>query len=305
VSFSIARARKLLTLQYMSHSLPRPAFTMNFRPNMVAVVLAMMFGLLLAAPAGAADRARIQAFLKVTGFDVALDSIALSASDAPAMLGIDAGAFGSEWTRLTEQVFDTEVMRGLALDILEQTLSDSHLAHAAEFYASDLGQRLVVAENASHLMEDGDVKQAEGRQIISDLVSQGAPRLELLKRMVKSIDASGNSLKALQEIQLRFLLAANAAGVIDLNVDADQLRALLKRDEGKLLRAIQQSSLAGSAFTYREFSDDDVTAYVDALENPSMQRVYELLNAVQFEIMANRFEELAARMAGLKPGQDI
>lgn len=46
-------------------------------------------------------------------------------------------------------------------------------------------------------------------------------------------------------------------------------------------------------------------AYAEALEQPDMQKVYELLNAVQYEIMANRFEVLAARMSGLQPGQDI
>ncbi len=36
-----------------------------------------------------------------------------------------------------------------------------------------------------------------------------------------------------------------------------------------------------------------------------MQEVYELLNAVQYEITANRFEELARRLADLTPAQDI
>jgi hypothetical protein len=36
-----------------------------------------------------------------------------------------------------------------------------------------------------------------------------------------------------------------------------------------------------------------------------MQEVYELLNAVQNEITANRFEVLAYRMAEMHPGQDI
>jgi len=42
-----------------------------------------------------------------------------------------------------------------------------------------------------------------------------------------------------------------------------------------------------------------------ALEHPDMKLVYELLNAVQYEIMANRFEVLATRMADLHPPQDI
>ncbi len=36
-----------------------------------------------------------------------------------------------------------------------------------------------------------------------------------------------------------------------------------------------------------------------------MKLVYELMNAVQYEIMANRFEKLAARMAELHPGTEL
>lgn len=256
-------------------------------------------------PAAAADRERVVAFLEVTGFDVALDSIALSASSAPDMLGVDAGAFGSQWTRLAEDVFDTDRMRSLALDILENTLDDEALEHAAGFYASDLGKRLVRAENASHLVEDDEVKQLAGNRIISDLVKAGSKRVAMYQRMGNAIDAAGTGVRALQQIQFRFLMAASAAGVIEMDLDADELRALMKEQEGELRLSLQASSLAASAYTYQEFSDAEVQAYVEALEEEPMQRVYELLNAVQYEITANRFEELAHRMAELTPGQDI
>ncbi|MEM7318115.1 MAG: DUF2059 domain-containing protein [Pseudomonadota bacterium] len=268
----------------------------------------LFVGVLLVSSAGigrAADRTRIEAFLTTTGFDVALDSIALASSSAPEMLGIDPGDFGASWSRLTDEVFDTEIMRRLALDILEQTLSDEALTHAVEFYASDLGQRLVVAENASHMVEDDTAKQQEGQAIVADLVKEGSGRVELFNRMNSAIDASGTSLRALQEIQVRFLLAASAAGVIEMQLDADGLRALMKENEGAMRSALKLSALAGSAYTYRDFSDPDVEAYVEALEQPLMQEVYELLNAVQYEIMANRFEALAVRMADLHPAQDI
>ncbi|MBQ4823172.1 DUF2059 domain-containing protein [Leisingera sp. HS039] len=253
----------------------------------------------------AADRERVEAFLEVTGFDVALDSIALSASSAPEMLGVDAGAFGSQWTELSGDVFDTAEMRGLALEILESTLDDEALDHAAAFYASELGQRLVRAENASHKVEDDAVKQLAGNRIISDMVKDGSARVAMYQRMGTAIDAAGAGVKALQQIQFRFLMAAAAAGVIKLELDADGLRALMKAQEGELRLSLQASSLAASAYTYQEFSDAEVEAYVMALEEAPMQRVYELLNAVQYEITANRFEELAHRMAELTPGQDI
>ncbi|MBC7180123.1 MAG: DUF2059 domain-containing protein, partial [Roseovarius sp.] len=104
--------------------------------------LALLLALLVAAPLRAADRARLEAFLEVTGFGVALDSIALSASGAPEMLGLSASDFGQGWSTLAEEVFDTGRMREMGLSILEQALDDEMLGHAAEFYASDLGQRL-------------------------------------------------------------------------------------------------------------------------------------------------------------------
>lgn len=280
---------------------------MQYSITFIARIAIFSLGLLFALgqAAQAASRDRIEAFLETTGFDVALESIALASASAPQMVGIDPEGFGSQWTRLSEEVFDTEKMHETAVSILEQTLSDEALTHAVEFYASDLGQRLVEAENASHMIEDDDAKQAEGLRIVADLVREGSMRVEILKRMNRAIDASETALRAVQEIQVRFLLAASAAGVIDLQLDADGLRAMMKANETQMRQSMQQSALANAAYTYQTFSDADLETYTRALEHPLMQQVYELLNAVQYEIMANRFETLAARMAELRPVQDI
>ncbi|WP_377187849.1 DUF2059 domain-containing protein [Ruegeria meonggei] len=273
--------------------------------------IALPFSLLLLAlslvplPSAAASRDRIEAFLTTTGFDVALESIALASASAPQMLGIDPDGFGSDWTRLTKEVFDTEDMHETALSILEQTLSDDALNHAVEFYASDLGQRLVEAENTSHMIEDDGAKQLEGQEIVADLIQEGSLRVENLKRMNNAIDSSGTALRALQEIQIRFLLAASASGIIELQLGADELRNMMKQNETGMRQSLQLSALAGAAYTYQEFSDADVISYAEALEQPLMQEVYELLNAIQYEIMARKFEILAAKMADLHPAQDI
>ena len=165
-----------------------------------------------------------------------------------------------------------------------------------------LGQRLVAAENASHMMDDDDVRNEQG---MAALDAGGAARTDLLDRLNRAVDASGAGVRALQEIQFRFLVAAAAAGVIELRADPDELRAMMKKDEAQLARALRQSALVTAAYTYRGFLDGDLEAYAEALEHPDMQSVYELLNAVQHEITANRFEALAARMAQLSPGQEL
>lgn len=272
------------------------------------LTLAPLFALMVTLSgmqAHAANQQKLQAFLEVTGFDVALESIRLSADSAPQMLGLEADDFGSEWSRLVSEVFETQLMHDMAMEILGKTLSDEALAHAADFYASDLGQRLVTAENASHLKEDDDLKSESGQSIIAGLVRLGSPRVEILKRLNAASDVEDSSIRAIQEVQVRFLMAAAGAGVIELRMDEPDLREALRSQEGDMRTSIKANALANSGYTYQAFSDDEVAAYADALAHPTMQEVYALMNAVQYEIMANRFEEVASRLSGMQPSQDL
>ncbi|MBT3140316.1 DUF2059 domain-containing protein [Ruegeria litorea] len=269
------------------------------------LLLIVGFTLQLSTTAEATSRERIEAFLETTGFDVALDGIAFASTSAPQMLGMVPDDFGTDWARAAKQVFDVQIMHRLAVEILEQTLTETALEHAITFYSSELGQRLVEVENASHKIEDDTYKQEQGRAIVADLVKNGAPRVEILNRMNRAIDSSDSALRALQEIQIRFLLAAHSAGVIELDLDGDDLRQAIKQNESATRTALRMSALAGAAYTYQVFPDEDIQTYAEELEYPLMQEVYELLNAVQYEIMANRFEALAQKMKNLETGQDI
>lgn len=265
----------------------------------------LMMLVMLPGLGAAADRGKLQEFLEVTGFDVALESIRLSASSAPQMLGLEAEDFGTEWTRLTTEVFATDIMHDMAVDILANTLSDDLLTHAADFYATDLGQRLVVAENASHMSEEDALKSESGEAIIAGLTRLGSPRLAYLERMNAASDSAGTAVRAIQEVQVRFLMAAAGAGVIELQLSEPDLRELLSQDEDTMKAEIAENALSGSAYTYQAFSDAEVLEYAKALEHPKMRSVYDLMNAVQYEIMANRFEALAIAMQRLQPSQEL
>ena len=272
-----------------------------FRPFLA---LAFVVAFLSALPVQAADRDKLKAFLTVTGFDVALDSIALSAEHAPDMLGMSSSDFGESWSSMAEQVFAQKLVHGMALDMLENTLSDDLLDHAAGFYASDLGQRLVEVENASHMADD-EAKEADGAALLEEYAQSNPARLQILKELNGAVDSGENGVRAIQEIQVRFLMAASHAGVLDGEIDEAALRAIMEENAAGLRESIEESSLVSSAHTYKEMSDDDLADYVIALSAPKMQQVYHLMNAIQHEVMANRFEALAARMAGMTQGQEL
>jgi hypothetical protein len=270
-----------------------------------ALVAVSLFLGWLAAAAAMPARSEVEAFLDVTGFDVALQSIRYSARDAPKMLGMEDDAFGTQWQAATADVFDADRMHDMAVDILRRKLEPELLAHARAFYASDLGQRIVRAENAAHATPDDTHRKEQGEAIVAALVREGAPRLETLRRMVNASDPAGLVVPALREVQVRFLLAAERADVIRLRVEPDDLRRLLSAREGKLRREVQRSALSGAAYTYRSFSDAEIATYANALEHPDMQTVYALMTAVQFAVMTNRFEALARRLADLQRSAEL
>ena len=112
-------------------------------------------------------------------------------------------------------------------------------------------------------------------------------------------------MRAIQEVQVRFMMAAAAAGVIELRMDEPDLRAALRSQEDEMRASIAKNALEGAAYTYQAFSDSEVTEYAKALEHPKMRDVYALMNAVQFEIMANRYEAVALRLSRMQPSQDL
>lgn len=259
---------------------------------------------LTASIAFAANRADVEAFLETTGFDVAIESIALGAGGAPSMLGLEANDFGQTWTDLTEKTFIPSEMVEQALDLLEERLDQDLLDHAADFYGSDLGQRLVQAENLSHV-DDDQLKQIAGRQIVASMVESGDPKIEYFQRMHVAIDPEGLGLKALQVIQVRFILAAVQAGVLPQELDEGMLWAQIKENEPATRRAILENSIANAAYTYQGFSSDELEAYTVALEDPRMQTVYELMNAVHYQIMSDRMEKLALHLDRLLPSEEL
>jgi hypothetical protein len=268
----------------------------------ILVAISLLF--LMVVPAKAADRVKIAQFMAVTGFDVALESMRLSARDAPTMLGLDADEFGLSWSRLADSIFEPEALKNDALEILDNALTDDVLAHATQFYGSKLGQRLVTAENESHGLEFED-REAEGARLAQALSARGSPQPQYYLDMAESIGYVGATIKAYREVQVRFLMAASLAGLIDQRFDEVDLRAMLAQQDDEVRRAMAENLIVANAFTYRDFTDSEIEIYRDALAMPQMMEVYELMNAIHFTIMADRFERMALEMVNLTPTQEL
>lgn len=271
------------------------------------ICLAATFYLMFAVQSHATplEREKVKIFLDVTGFDVAIETIVHSADLAPQMIGVEPDEYGSEWNDIVDVVFDKTQMRNMAVELLRDKLDPAALEYAQAFYESEIGQRLVRAENASHDIRDGVVTREAGTRIVAQMVSNGDSKLETFLRMARAINVDDFAVLSANALQLHFVLSAQDAGLIATNVDESMIRSALKEREPQLRRSIQQGTLANQAYTYQGFSKEDLLIYADALEHPHMQQVYRLLNSVQYEIQASRFELLAYRLAELISGAEL
>lgn len=269
-----------------------------------AWLAALCLALFVAIPAAAADRGKLRAFLDITGYDVVIESLQLGAMAGPGMTGDMPDAFGRQYGRLAEEVFDPAEMVERALDILVAVMPDGLVDAGADLYASDLGQRLVAVENAAH-MTDGATKYEEGMALVAAMAEENPARLDLLRAMDAAIDSGNTGRRAMVEIQVRFLLAAMAAGASDLEMTETELRDMLMQQAVEAAPRTEALALMSNAWTYRDITDDDLAAYVAALESPGIRGVYEVLNATQFQIMIERYELLGTRLSELRPEQEL
>jgi hypothetical protein len=252
----------------------------------------------------AADRTKAIAFMEVTGFDVSLRSMRVSAADAPAMLGLDAEDFGLSWSRLADEIFEPTQIEQDALAILERALRDDVLMHVSAFYASNLGQRLVDAENESHFT--GDLKKRElGHELAVSLENRGSPQPQYFRDMANDIGSIESSIRSYREVQVRFLMAAMSAGLMQRQLDEADLREILSLQDTEIKSAMMENIIVSNAYTYRKFSDLEVEQYRDALGTKEMREVYALMNAIHFTLMAERYEQMALKMADLHPSQSL
>lgn len=273
-------------------------------PLLRPLLLAAALILAPLAAAAATDRDRLAAFLQVTGYDVVITSLQQAAMAGPGMVGDAPQTFGQQYREAAEEVFEPELMVNRALDILAAVMTEPLVQAGADFYASDLGQRLVAAENAAH-MQGSDVKFEQGQEILAEATRANPQRVEVLKAMNAAIGSEEVGRRAIVEIQLRFILAAQAAGALPQGPTEEDLRGALTAQAQANAAQSALYALISNAYTYRDVSDADLDAYLQALRTPEMQQVYEILNATQYQVMMERYQALGQRLGGMAPQQDL
>ena len=113
--------------------------------------------------------------------------------------------------------------------------------------------------------------------LAAGLTARSSPQPQYFLDMAESIGSVGASIKSYREVQVRFLMAAMAAGLIEQRFDEEPRfgRCWLNKMM-RPARVLSNNLITSNAYTYRDFTDVEVEAYRDALATIKMMEVYAL-----------------------------
>lgn len=261
---------------------------------------------LLPFSAFAASEEKVNEFLSVTGFDVAIDTLPSSAKGGPAILGLETRDFGPGFELAASRAFDLSTLRGEAIQKISEGLSEEEIEHAIDFYDSPLGRRLVKAENISHFDEDSAARQIRGRIILAGMDADAQEeRMNVLNVLAQASVTMEESLRSQTGAQFRFLVAADYEGLHSLSLPEDMMYGLLLSSMLDMKDEILMDAVVSSAVTYESFSNEELVSYTKALQKEDMQSVYEVMDDVYFDLLGDSFVRLAEEMAKLGVSQEL
>ncbi len=168
---------------------------------------------------------------------------------------------------------------------LEGQLSADELGRIAEFLDSDLGQRLTEAETAAAGADTAKHIESHARELMADL-GKNAHRLALFK----GLDTATGGTELGTSIAIGGILAQNYALLAQTppapgKPSFEEVRAEIEKHRFQITAQIAEMSLTGAAYTYREFSDQDIEAYLAFANSPAGQAYFRKIGKVFAEVM--------------------
>lgn len=181
------------------------------------------------------------------------------------------GQGGAGWQVQVEAIYAPGRIVEAVRDALGRELQGEALEQAIDFFASDLGGRIIALENSARVaIQDPDV-EATARLRYAELSQTADPRLELLRGFVADGDMVGRNVTTAMNSNFQFLRGlADGNG---LNMSEDEMLADVTGD-AEMIREDTESWLFGYLLmAYSPLTDAQLQSYIDFGRTPAGQAV--------------------------------
>ncbi|QUJ77649.1 DUF2059 domain-containing protein [Sulfitobacter albidus] len=174
------------------------------------------------------------------------------------------GRGGAAWNQQVARIYDRERLAEGIRAGLEPSVTGDTLETAIEFFASDLGQRVLTLENsAREAMADAQIEEA-ARARHAQISGTNDPRLAQIARMIDAGDLINRNVTSALNSNVQFMRALVDGGLYEMSEDEILSDVLAERDS---IEADTTGWIyAFLLLAYSPLTLEELTAYADFSE---------------------------------------
>ncbi|MFN6926086.1 MAG: DUF2059 domain-containing protein [Tabrizicola sp.] len=214
---------------------------------------------------------------------------------------------GPGWASDLDQIYDVTALRAAFVAVLEAELAadTDTLAEILEFYATDLGQRVVTLEIEARRAFLDDTAEDAARVAADKRRTGRDPRAGQIERFIAAGDLLEMNVAGALSGNLAFMSGMNDSGAYGPGLPQDQLMQEIWGQEARIREDTLSWLNAYLGLAYQPLSEADLDAYIAFMESPAGKR----LNAAMFVAFDQVFRKVSynlGRAAGVALlGRDI
>jgi hypothetical protein len=172
---------------------------------------------------------------------------------------INDAKFWNAWNTVTPIAYRADKILAIIDAGLDKDLTEEDKRAVLAFSESDLGKRVVAAENESAGAFDAIAEYAKTPAAYAD-------RVELYKELDRESGVSETGAAIVSNIAVAMQVAVLTA--MNASYDVAALRAELEKELAPMKKELEGESLNALAYTYRGLPVDDIKAYIEFLKTP-------------------------------------
>lgn len=211
------------------------------------------------------------------------------------------------WAALVSRIYDTRKMQARFEAALAEAVGRDAktLAAAQEFFASDLGQRVMSLEIEARRTLLDDAAEAAAKSAWAGLVADKSARVDQITRFGRSNDLIESNVMGALNANLAFYRGLSAQGGFGDPISENQMLAEVWGQEAEIRSETTDWLYPFLALAYQPLTDAELDRYIAFSETDAGKRINSAIFVAFDAVMVRVSADLGHAAGQLMAGQDI
>jgi hypothetical protein len=258
-------------------------------------------------PARAEVAPEVEALLDAMDMRGLLEVMHLEGQDYGTMLEDELfpGRGGAAWSAIVSQTYDPNVMYDRFAGRFSDELEGEDVAQMTEFFASDIGQRIVAYEITAReaLLEEGIEEAAQETLRLRE--AEGDPRLALVREFVEANDLVESNVMGAMNANYAFYIGLMDGNAFPRQMSEQDILTDVWSQENEIRADTEEWVHSYLLMAYQPLSDQDLQTYIDMARTNEGRALNRALFAAFDEVFTDISATLGLASARLIAGQDL